>query len=302
MRTLCLGEALVDLVCEHAVDSPAQADAFVPRFGGDVANAAVTAARLGADIALAGGAGDDAWGTWLRGRLAAEGVGLEWFGLLAGVRTPIAFVTVDGGGEPTFVFYGDAIAPAVRAAAPRLSEAVTACDALFLTSNTLLGEQERMLALTARRQALDEGRHVVVDANLRAARWTSPDAAVATVQGCVPGVALLKCNRSEAQALTGRDDPAAAAGALLELGARSVVVTLGPDGALLRGAGGDRDVPGVPASPVDTTGAGDAITGVLLARLTAAEFDPAVLPEALGEAVQAAARVTEQFGAIADRG
>ena len=122
------------------------------------------------------------------------------------------------------------------------------------------------------------------------------------MQGCVPGAALLKCNRSEAHVLTGRDDPAAAADALLELGARSVVVTLGPDGALLRGAAGDVDVPGVPAAPVDTTGAGDAITGVLLARLTAADFDPAILPGALAEAVQAAARVTEQFGAIGDRG
>jgi sugar/nucleoside kinase (ribokinase family) len=98
--------------------------------------------------------------------------------------------------------------------------------------------------------------------------------------------------------LTGRDDPAAAADALLELGARSVVVTLGADGALLRGAGGARDLPGAPAAPVDTTGAGDAISGVLLARLTGAEFDPAVLPDALVEAVRAAARVTEQFGAI----
>jgi fructokinase len=163
-----------------------------------------------------------------------------------------------------------------------------------------MGEQERMLALTARRQALDEGKPVLVDANLRPSRWASADAAVATVQGCVPGAALLKCNRSEAQVITGRDDPAAAADALLELGARSVVVTLGPDGALLRGAGGDRDVAGVPASPVDTTGAGDAITGVLLARLTSADFDPAVLPDALDQAVQTAARVTEQFGAIAD--
>src|SRR4051794_21574341 len=299
MRTLCLGEALVDLVCEHAVDSPPQADAFVPRFGGDVANAAVTAARRGADIALAGGAGDDAWGTWLRDRLAAEGVALDWFGLLAGVQTPIAFVTVDGHGEPTFVFYGDVVAPAVRAVGARLPEAVTSSDALFLTSNTLLGEQERMLALTARRQAIDEGKPVVLDANLRPARWASADAAVATVQGCVPSAALLKCNRAEAQVLTGRDDPAAAAEVLLELGARSVVVTLGADGALLRGAGGARDVPGVPAAPVDTTGAGDSISGVLLARLTAGGFDPAVLPDALAEAGGGAARVTEQFGAIA---
>ena len=83
------------------------------------------------------------------------------------------------------------------------------------------------------------------------------------------------------------------------MGAASVVVTLGPDGALLRGAGGSLDVPGVPASPVDTTGAGDAVSGTLLARLAAARFDPSVLPDALTEGVIAAARVTERYGAIA---
>jgi sugar/nucleoside kinase (ribokinase family) len=77
------------------------------------------------------------------------------------------------------------------------------------------------------------------------------------------------------------------------------VVTLGPDGALLRGAGGTLDVPGVPAEPVDATGAGDAVTGVLLARLTASGFDPAVVADALPDAVASAARVTERFGAIA---
>ena len=124
---------------------------------------------------------------------------------------------------------------------------------------------------------------MVLDANLRPARWASPDAAVATVQGCVPGVVA-----AEVQPL--RSAGAHRRATILpprrtrcsSLGARSVVVTLGPDGALLRGAGGDRDVPGVPAAPVDTTGAGDAITGVLLARLTAADFDLAVLPRRAG--------------------
>jgi hypothetical protein len=38
---------------------------------------------------------------------------------------------------------------------------------------------------------------------------------------------------------------------------------------------------------------------VLLARLTSAGYDPLVLVDALPEAVAAAARVTERFGAIA---
>jgi fructokinase len=281
MRTLCLGEVLVDLVGDPS-------GSFVAHFGGDVANAAVNAARHGGDVALCAGAGRDTWGAWLHERLAAEGVVLDGFELLEGVQTKVAFVTVDRSGEPTFTFYGDAVAPT------RVPE----CDALFFTSNTLFREQERMLALTARRKALDAGRPVVLDANLRPARWPALDAAVATVRGCIPDAALLKCNRSEATLLTGRDDPAAAAESLLELGARTVVVTLGADGALLRGTGGTLDVPGVPAEPVDTTGAGDAVSGVLLARLGAAKFDPAVLPDALAEAVGVAARVTEHFGAV----
>ena len=65
MPALFLGEAIVDLICERPVRSLGEADAFVPHFGGAVANAAVQAARRGGEVALAGGAGDDPWGSWL---------------------------------------------------------------------------------------------------------------------------------------------------------------------------------------------------------------------------------------------
>src|SRR3712207_4018143 len=95
VRTLLLGEALVDLICEGPVASLPQADAFVPHFGGAVANVAVGAARQGANGELAGGVGADAWGDWLRARLSDEGVGLSWFSSIEGLTTPLAFVTVD---------------------------------------------------------------------------------------------------------------------------------------------------------------------------------------------------------------
>jgi fructokinase len=103
---LLLGEALVDLVCERPVAGLAEAQAFVAHPGGGVANVASVAAREGAQVALAGGAGDDEWGAWLRGRLEADGVDLRWFALHEGVQTPVAFVTVDRTGEPVFHVYG----------------------------------------------------------------------------------------------------------------------------------------------------------------------------------------------------
>ena len=37
-RTLCLGEALVDLICERPVEALSEAGSFVAHFGGAVAN------------------------------------------------------------------------------------------------------------------------------------------------------------------------------------------------------------------------------------------------------------------------
>jgi ribokinase len=50
-------------------------------------------------------------------------------------------------------------------------------------------------------------------------------------------------------------------------GARSVIVTLGADGALVATAEHDAAIPAPPAQVVDTTGAGDAFVGTLAARL-----------------------------------
>lgn len=297
MRTLLLGEALVDLVCERPVASIAEADSFTPRFGGAMANVAVAARRAGGDVALAGGAGADDWGGWLRGRLEAEGVALDWFRLVEGVPTPVAFVTVDAGGEPTFRLYAEGLGTALDAVAPDLDAAVAACGALCFASNTLVGERERELTLAARDRALALGRPVVFDPNLRLHRWRSAERAAQAARECVHGAFLVKANAEEARLMTGERDPARAAAGLLAAGARHVVITLGAGGALLRGGRLDRDVPGVPARVVDTTGAGDALLGVLVARLGDSGYYGPAIAAALPEAVAAAARVTERWGA-----
>jgi fructokinase len=296
-----LGEALVDLVCERPVRDLGEARSFVPHPGGAVANVASVAAGLGADVALAGGAGADPWGEWLRGRLAADGVDLRWFALRPGVQTPVALVTVDERGEPEFHVYGHEIATTIAALADRIDEAVDACDALLVSSNTLVGEDERAVTHAARERALALEQPVVFDPNLRLHRWPSTTRAAAEARELVPGAMLVRCNRAEAQALTGEPEPAAAAESLLAAGARHVVVTMGADGALLRGGGLRLDVPGVRAQVVDATGAGDTLNGVLLARLAGSGFYPPTLAAALPEAVERAARATEHFGARSAR-
>src|SRR4051794_3710212 len=280
MAVLCLGEALVDLVCERPVGSLAEADAFVPHPGGAMANVAVTAARFGASVSLAGGGGDDAFGIWLRDRLAGEGVGLEWFALVGGAPTPVAFVSVDESGEPSFLIYGAGIHAAVEAAAASLPAAVEASDALVFASNTLVEEGEREATLAARSRALELGRPVLFDPNFRLHRWDNQGRAAAVGREGLPDAFLVKCNMAEAELLSGESEPERAAAGLVAAGARHVVITLGARGAILRGEI-RASTPGVPADVVDATGAGDAFFGVLVARLAGSDFYGASLAAAL---------------------
>ena len=295
MSVLCLGEALVDLICHRPARGLADADAFVPHFGGATANVAVAAARQGAEVALAGGARDDAWGRWLRDGLERAGVDTRWFALRSGGETTVAFTTIDDGGDATYAFYGDSLGAAVAAAAPRLEEAVEASEALFFGGNTLVHEDERAATLRARDRAVELGKPFCFDPNLRLDRWDSRKEALELSRACVEGAFLVKANRAEATLLTGETQARRAGAALAEMGPKLAVVTLGSDGALVAGEQ-SFTVPGRKATVVSTVGAGDAFMGVLLAYLQRAGWDPD-LEHAVDVAVEVAARVTEAWGA-----
>lgn len=296
-RTLCLGEALVDLVCERPIADFSQADAFVPRFGGAVANIAVIAARLGARVALAGGAGEDQWGRWLRARLSREGVDVSLFRLIPDVRTPLAMVAIDPAGEPAYEIYGEVSATLVHALGEGVEAAVRDSAALFIGSNTLVMADERQVTMRAREVALSLDRPVVFDPNLRLHRWRSRSDAAASANACVPGALLVRASRQEATLMTGEEDPERAALAMIKAGARMVVVGLGAEGAILRGEL-RADVDGIRVELLSTMGAGDVLTGTLLARLALSDFYPSAVAAALPEAVAAAARACERWGAV----
>jgi fructokinase len=299
VRTLCVGEAIVDLICQRPAGSLHEADQFTPYTGGVTVNVAVAAARAGADIVLAGGAGDDRWGAWVRDRLSAEGLDLRWFALAGGPSTALAFITLDDSGEPTYEVYGDGIAALVQALDGQLLEPVDACDALFFTSNTLTTPAAAEITIAARERALELGRPIVFDASLRLGRWkANPGRAGAAAGDCVPGAFLVKCNALEARLMTGEDEPEKAAASLLAAGAEHVIVTLGPRGAILRGKGLRFDVAGRPAHGISTVGAGDVFLGVLLAHLGRTDFYPPALAAALPQAAAQAALACERWGAL----
>jgi fructokinase len=295
--TLCLGDAVVDLICERPLEDVSAADAFVPHFGGFVASVAVVAARNGANVVLASAAGDDPWGEWLRGRLEREGVGTALFELAPGAQTPLEIVSVAPDGEPSCHAYGERTATVAAATRDRLEEAVRGSAAVFISSDTLSRPEEAEVTMRARELALSLERPVVFDPHLRLDRWRLRAEAAAAANACVPDAVLVRATAGDAALMTGEDDPERAALAMLKAGARMVVLTLGSDGAILRGEL-RLDVDGVPATVLSTLGAGAVLTGVLLARLATSAFYPAAVAASLPDAVAQAARACEHWGAL----
>ena len=152
------------------------------------------------------------------------------------------------------------------------------------------------MTLRARELALAAGRPVLFDPNLRPTRWERLDDALELCRGLFEGAFVVRTNDEEARLLTGLDDPAAAAEELVALGARLAVVTLGADGALVRGEA-SAHAPGVEVEVVSTLGAGDAFMGTLAAGLADAGWDAARAAEALPAAVEASAETCKIWGA-----
>ncbi|MFE9834895.1 ribokinase [Streptomyces sp. NPDC005551] len=237
--------------------------------GGKGANQAVAAARLGARTALLARVGDDAHGRLLLGSQRAAGVDTAGV-LVGGAPTGVALITVDPSGDNSIV-----VSPGANG---RLAPGdVRAAGDLFQASRVVSAQLEIPLETVVETvRSLPAGSRFVLN--------PSPPVPVPAevLAACDP----LIVNEHEARVVLGDaagDRPEDWARALLALGPRSVVVTLGADGALVADAEGTARVPSVRVDAVDTTGAGDAFTAALAWRLGAGS--------SLAEAAAYAARV-----------
>ena len=296
-RVVCLGEALVDFVSEQRVGDVTDARSFAPSFGGSQANVAVGAARLAAPAALAGCAGTDAWGRWLRGRLADEGVDVSLYSLRDDVETTIAFVALAPDGEPTFTIYGGTGDGMLAECEGQLREIVADGPAgvLAFGSDTLIAPGDRKAVRELVAAGAARGWRVLFDPNLREGRWTDRGEMLSVAIEAVAGTTVVKANRSEAALMTDIEEPEAAARALIAHGARQALVTLGAEGALLADAGRIARFEAERVELADATGAGDAVAAVAAAALTRR---PLLTPADVAVAMGVAGAVVSARGAL----
>ncbi|MCT7350885.1 ribokinase [Streptomyces sp. 15-116A] len=238
--------------------------------GGKGANQAVAAARLGARTALLARVGDDGHGRLLLDSLRAAGVDTVGV-LVGGAPTGVALITVDPSGDNSIV-----VSPGANW---QLTPGdVRAAGSLFHASRVVSVQLEIPLETVVEVvRSLAPGSRFVLN--------PSPPRPLPreVLDACDP----LIVNEHEARVILGdacvSDRAEDWATLLVAKGPRSVVVTLGGEGALVADKEGVSRVPSVPVRAVDTTGAGDAFTAALAWRLGAGED--------LAEAAAYAARV-----------
>ncbi|MFE9447598.1 carbohydrate kinase family protein [Streptomyces sp. NPDC006739] len=265
---LVVGDVITDVVARYRGPLAAGTDtAAVIRTvpGGAGANVACWAAHAGcADVRLLGRVGADAAG-WQERELVAAGVSPRLVvDPEAATGTVICLVDTGASAERTFLTDSGA---SLRLEPADWSDALLDGVArLHLSGYLLFSEPSRALAAVALAAARARGVPVSLDpASAGFLARSGPARFLAFAQG----LDVLLPSRDEACLLTGLPDPADAA-AELSRRVPLVVAKSGAEGALVARSGSVlARVPAAPATPRDTTGAGDAFTGAFLAALVA---------------------------------
>ncbi|MGQ0809880.1 MAG: ribokinase [Nitrospiraceae bacterium] len=251
---------------------------FYQGFGGKGANQAVAAQKAGAETLFITKLGVDPNGKLLERHLLSAGIPRA--GLLRDAARPtgVAFIVVDQTGTNQI-----AVAPGSNLQLTR--EEIRLASQLIAGAKVLLVQLEIPLAVVAEALAIAKAYRLFTILNPAPAQPLSAD--------ILKLVDLLTPNEQEARTLTGCEDPREAAGVLLARGARSVIITLGHQGALLRDATRNHVVPSFPVEAIDATAAGDAFNGALACAI--AEGQP--LDHAIVFANAAGALATTKRGA-----
>ncbi len=222
--------------------------------GGKGANQALAARRAGAPVRLVGAIGDDAMAAFALRELTAAGVDLAPVAH-AGGATGLAIITVDEKGENAIVITPGANAKARAAHVP--ARALSRGDTLLFQMEVPFAE-----SLAAAQTARGAGARTILSlapyVALSAADLAAFDAIIVNEHEAADLAAHFRVAAAGAEATV--------TGLAARLG-RTVIATLGAEGAVAASAGELIRVAALPVTPVDTTGAGDAFCGVLAACL-----------------------------------
>ena len=268
MKILCIGEALIDMICTNKGMTLAEGSDFLKKTGGAPTNVAAAIAALGGEVELAAKVGKDPFGKQLIQTMESFGVGTHAMLEDPHHFTTFAFVSLMHDGERDFVFN--------RGADGQLS--IDDVDAINLNNVGIIhfGSATGFLPgplqaayLHLLQKALHHKIYISFDPNYRHLLFpNNTDSFVSQSWHFLRNCNFFKVSDEEAMLLTNTTTLEAATAFLLKETTGVFAITLGKDGTLLGLNGKQYIIESIPVKPVDTTGAGDAFVGAVLYQLS----------------------------------
>jgi ribokinase len=214
--------------------------------GGKGSNQSVAAARAGGDVSFIAKIGRDAFGEIALKTWGDDGINTD----TSPTGAAFIFVSSETGNNAIIVEPG--------AAGTLTPDDVSAAENAIAGAKVFITQLETSVA--AGRRGLELARKAGVITIFNPAPAAKIDPAIYALCDYVTP------NETEAEEITGikvqsLDDARRAGDAILKLGTKSALITLGANGVLLHSATQSVHVPGFKVNVVDTTGAGDAFNG-----------------------------------------
>jgi fructokinase len=303
-KILCVGEALIDMICTDKGSSLSDGQNFLKKPGGAPTNVAAAIAALGGKVELAAKVGADPFGRHLTEVMESFGVSTRWMLQDKDHFTTLAFVSLMESGERDFYFN--------RGADGQLSESdVNKIDLAefsivhFGSATGFLPGPLQAAYNSLRARSLQNDIFISFDPNYRHLLFRgNTQSFIDQCWNFLQSCHFFKVSDEEALLLTGKPTLEEATAVFLKKTNALFAITLGKDGTLLGINHETRIIPSIPVKPVDTTGAGDAFVGAVLYQLsdkTLTEIKtmpPAGWEKIIFNANKAGARTCEYLGAM----
>ncbi len=304
MKILCIGEALIDMICSDVGKSLTEGQHFLKKAGGAPANVAAAIAALGGSVDLAAKVGADPFGNHLIDVMHSFGVGTSWMLKDENNFTTFAFVSLMENGERDFYFNRGADGLLNRQEIEDIN--LSAYSITHFGSATAFLPGPLQIAYQGLlHKCLQQNIFISFDPNYRHLLFKNNmrnfvDQSWNFLKSCH----FFKVSDEEAMMITGNVTVEDAAQTLLQKTNAVFAITLGKEGTLLGIDNTTVIIPSIAVTPVDTTGAGDAFTGAVLYQLSGKKLsDIQSLPaeewkQIVHNANKAGARTCEYMGAM----
>ena len=278
-KVLLIGEPMALLIADE-VGPLEEVESFTRKLAGAEVNVCIGLTRLGHEATYITRLGQDPFGNYTKSTLEKEGISTDFITFDDAYKTGMMLKGKVLDGDPHVAYYRKG-----SAASKITPEQI---DALDLTGFDLVHLTGILPALSlecraATKRLMERAKQAQItvsfDPNLRPTLWESKEIMAQTLNDLAKLADIVLPGIEEGRILMGSENPEEIADFYQGLGAKQVVVKVGPEGAYVRDGDQSSMIPGFKVETVvDTVGAGDGFaTGVISGVIEKLPLTEAVL-------------------------